>query len=159
LQSIQGFVGLNVQTNSSNFGFNPFTKHKRFSYLSVDIKEARVAYHDRFASHLDLLRRMRNDLTDNVALGMTLGPSGAYYFPKLSHAEYRIPAFTDTVVDAVGAGDAYFSLTSALVQVGSPEILVPFLGNVFAGLKTKIIGNKSAVSRAQLIKAATSLLK
>ena len=160
LSETPGFVALNVQTNSSNHGFNPFTKHRRFSYLSLDTNEVRVAYHDRFTAPIDLVRRIRKEFAQNCEpVSMTLGASGAYYFPNDGVSEFHVPAFTDRVVDATGAGDAYFGLTSLLVKVGCPDVIVPFLGNCFAGLKTKIVGNKSSVSRSQLIKAVTSILK
>jgi len=160
LQKVEGFIALNVQTNSSNFGFNPFTKHKHFSYLSIDTKEARLAYHDRFSAPMEITRRICSDYRyRNMSLSMTLGSAGSYFFPKGGTKEIYVPAFADSVVDATGAGDAFFALTSVLVKVGCPEIMIPFLGNVFAGLKTKIIGNKSSVTRAQLIKAASSILK
>ena len=150
VSGLSGFVGLNVQTNSSNLGFNPFTKHKRFSYLSIDTKEVRVAYHDRYAAPLDLARRLKRELDGiQATVGMTLGPNGAYYFPTQR----------DSVVDATGAGDAFFALTSLLVKAECPDILIPFLGNVYAGLKTKIIGNKAAVTKAQLVKAVSAILK
>ncbi|MBI3556188.1 MAG: adenylyltransferase/cytidyltransferase family protein [Deltaproteobacteria bacterium] len=160
VDALDGFVTVNVQTNSSNLGFNPYTKHKRFAYLSIDTKEAQIAYHDRFSSPRDLARRLREDLTRvGTAFSMTLGSNGSYYFPNRGREELHVAAFADNVVDATGAGDAFFGLTSLLVKSGCPDILVPFLGNVFAGLKTRIIGNKSSVSRAQLVKAVTSILK
>lgn len=159
LKSVSTFMAANVQTNSSNFGFNPFTKHKKFTYLSIDLKEARVAFQDRFSPHLELAMRVRERChAMSAAVSMTLGPMGAFYLPP-GRPEIKSPAFTDVVVDAVGAGDAYYAMTTILIRAGAPEIFVPFLGNVFAGLKTKIIGNKASVTRAQLIKAVTSILK
>lgn len=156
----KGFVGLNVQTNSSNFGFNPYTKHRRFSYLSIDTKEVRVAYHDRQTPPLDLFAKLHNDIrTSEASCAMTLGASGSYYYSAKNGDRYFCPAFSDKVVDATGAGDAYFGMTSLLVESGCPEIFIPFLGNVFAGLKTKILGNKKPVSKALLMKAVTSILK
>ena len=158
--TLPGFLSVNVQTNSSNFGFNPFTKHSKFSYLCIDTKEARVAYHDRFSSPLDLVNRISMDLRPKgAAIGMTVGPNGAYYFPKVDPQAYAAPAFADKVVDATGAGDAYFALTSLLVKIGCPPVMVPFIGNVFAGLKTEIIGNKSPVTRAKLYKSISSILR
>jgi cytidyltransferase-like protein len=160
LAQSKGFVAANVQTNSSNFGFNPFTKHKRFSYLSIDLKEARVAFQDRFSASLDLAVNVREKCANlDAGVSMTLGPMGSFYLPPGTKKEIKVPAFTDVVVDAVGAGDAYFALTSVLIRAGVPDIFVPFLGNVFAGLKTKIIGNKASVTRAQLIRAVTFILK
>jgi len=157
---LHGFLALNVQTNSSNFGFNPYNKHTRFDYLSIDSRELRVAYHDRNSPVMELVRRLRSEIgLLGGRLSITLGAQGAKYFTNHSDTEYSAPAYTDTIVDATGAGDAYFGITSLLVKAGCPEEMIPFIGNVFAGLKTKIIGNKSAVSRAQLLKALTAILK
>ena len=90
---------------------------------------------------------------------MTLGSNGSYFFSGRSDQEYFSPAFADNVVDATGAGDAFFCLTSCLLNAKSEPELIPFLGNVFAGLKTKIIGNKNAVSKASLVKAVGAILK
>ena len=162
VNALDKFVALNVQTNSSNFGFNPFTKHTNYSFLSMDLKEARIAYHDRFSTEKDLCFKIWNDLKEkNLSLTVTLGPNGSYYFQNQGpETEFvHTPAFTDRVIDPVGAGDAFFGITSMLTCLKAPPILASFMGNVFAGLKTKIIGNKSAVDKAQYIKAMTSILK
>lgn len=157
---MNSFIALNVQANSSNYGFNIFRKHKRFSYLSLDTREARLAYNDRYSPAVDLGRRARNDLARiDASVAMTLGPNGSYFFPSGSQAEHFSPAFADNVVDATGAGDAFFGITAALLRSQCEPDLIPFVGNVFAGLKTKIIGNKSSVSKAQLLKAIGAVLK
>lgn len=159
MEDVQSYVGLNVQTNSSNYGFNLFTKHKRFDYLSIDTREARLAMHDRYTSNLDLARIVRKKINKTSAFTVTLGGGGSCYFPKSVDSEILAPAFADKIVDATGAGDAYFALTTLLIRVGCPHKLVPFLGNIFAGLKTKIIGNKMAITKAQLMKATAAILK
>jgi bifunctional ADP-heptose synthase (sugar kinase/adenylyltransferase) len=160
LEHFEGFVSLNVQTNSSNFGHNPFTKHRRFSFLNVDTREVRIAFQDRFTAPLELAREAQRRLSSTKAtLAMTTGPNGSYFFPGDADRYYHSPAFADGVVDATGAGDAFFALTSLLVKEGCPDELIPFLGNVFAGLKTKIMGNKSFVTKPQLLKSVASILK
>ncbi|MGE4132057.1 MAG: PfkB family carbohydrate kinase, partial [Bdellovibrionales bacterium] len=157
---INSFIALNVQTNSSNYGFNIFSKHKRFNYLSLDTREVRIAYHDRYSAPIDISRRVRDDLkTSGASVAMTLGSNGSYFFTSTENREYFSPAFADNVVDATGAGDAFFCITAALHKANCPPDLIPFVGNVFAGLKTKIIGNKSAVTRAALTKAIGAILK
>lgn len=162
MSDLTGFVGLNVQTNSSNYGFNPFTKHKRYNYLTMDLQEARIAYHDRSSPHQALVSRIYRDITEKYGsdrcLGVTLGHNGSYFFIG-NEEPIKTAAFADTVVDPIGAGDAYFAMTSLLVKVGCKPELVTFIGNVFAGLKTRIIGNKSPVSKSQLVRAVTSILK
>ncbi len=158
-KKINAFIALNVQTNSSNYGFNIYRKHKRFNYLALDTREARLAYHDRYSPPVDIVRRASEDMRKiDAGMAMTVGPNGSYYFPAKGGESFA-PAFTDNVVDATGAGDAFFCLTAALVKTDCPADLVPFIGNVFAGLKTKIIGNKSSVTKAQLTKAIGAILK
>lgn len=155
LEHVQKFIGLNVQTNSSNYGFNPYTKHQKFDYLCLDTREARLARHDRYSHPLSVAHSIKESI--KRPFGFTAGPGGAYYMYGAN--TYYSPAFSDTVIDATGAGDAYFAITTCLVALGILPELVPFIGNVFAGLKTKIIGNKEAVSKASLIKAIEGILK
>ena len=152
---IKSFVALNSQTNSSNLPFNPFTKHKNYSYLCIDTREARIAFHDKNASPEELVE-MIAEKSAGYCHSMTLGSNGAYF---VSDKPHHSPAFADQVIDATGAGDAYFAITSLLCKVGAPPEMIPFLGNVFAGLKTKIIGNKASVTKAQFQKALTGILK
>jgi len=147
------FVGLNVQTNSSNYGFNIYDKHMRWNYLCLDTRELRLAEHDRFAAPLEIARKIHN-LGERI--GVTVGPNGAYL---VGEGEYFSPAFADNIVDATGAGDAYFAITTVLLASGCNPALVPFIGNVFAGLKTQIIGNKRGVTKASLLKACQGILK
>lgn len=90
---------------------------------------------------------------------MTTGPHGAHYFSANGKSEVQSPAFASKVIDATGAGDAFFGITALLVKVGAPEVMIPFLGNVFAGLKAKIIGHQTSVTKAQFVKAVTGILK
>ncbi len=157
MSQIKCFMGLNVQTNSSNFGFNVHTKHTHFNYLCIDTREARLASHDRYSSPSDVARDIRKKLKSDVSLGVTFGSNGSALF--YGYDVYKCPAFSKVVIDATGAGDAYFAITTVLLASACDPALIPFIGNVFAGLKTKIIGNKSSVSKASLLKACTGILK
>jgi rfaE bifunctional protein nucleotidyltransferase chain/domain len=149
------FVALNVQANSSNFGFNTFKKHSHWNYLCIDKRELQLGFNDRGTHPNILAQRLSKDCG---TVGVTLGQSGSGYFDKDGWFSL-CPAFTDNIVDATGAGDAYFAITSLLVYLGCEPEIITFVGNVFAGLKTKIIGNKSAVTKAQLLKACAGILK
>lgn len=149
------FKALNVQTNSSNYGFNSFKRHSKFDYLVIDLRELRLAYQDRTTSAYDL--GMWAHLEYKAPIAVTLGPEGSLFY-KDGEA-YACPAFCDKVVDAIGAGDAFLAITSLLVKTDAHPILIGFLGNVFAGLKAKIIGNKSAVSKDSLLRACAAILR
>lgn len=151
----EAFRALNVQTNSSNYGFNVFTKHQEWDYLVLDQREIRLAYNDRKTSAIDL--GMRAHGFNAAPVGLTMGPQGSSLF--FNGQAYSCPAFADTIVDTIGAGDAYFALTSLLVRVNAHPVIINFLGNVFAGLKTKIIGNKASVTKVELLKTCEAILK
>lgn len=153
------FRALNVQTNSSNYGFNVFTKHSRFDYLVTDLRELRLAYNDRDSSALLLLKRVAHESNAPapVAVAVTLGPDGSAFYQN--GQIFTCPAFTDKVLDATGAGDAYLAITSLFVKAGAHPIITNFVGNVFAGLKTKINGNTASVTKAQLLSSCAAILK
>jgi len=154
LKSQKGFIGLNVQANSSNFGFNVYTKHERWDYLCIDRRELSLAHNDRNSDPMVLGRSVWDK--HGKPLSVTLGPNGSALWSK--EGLHNSPAFSDSVVDATGAGDAYFAITTLLVATGCHPELTTFVGNVFAGLKTKIIGNKHPVSKAALLKAIKGIL-
>lgn len=151
---LNGFITLNVQTNSSNYGFNVFTKHHNYSYLTLDVKEARLAFNDRHSDPGVLCAKITRNI--GKPFSMTLGANGSKF---VDNTLFYSPAFASNIIDATGAGDAFFAITSLLLKVDCPRSIIPFIGNVFAGLKTKIIGNKSSVTKAQLFKSLESILK
>lgn len=152
LNYIDTQIALNVQTNSSNYGFNVFTKHKSYDYLSIDLREARLAWNNRSMTPDELIKALP-DKNKGFCHSLTLGKNGSYFNTEFS------PAFADQVIDATGAGDAYFAITALLVKAQCPTELIPFIGNVYAGLKTKVVGNKSAITKAALLKALEGILK
>lgn len=156
ISELDGFIATNVQTNSGNFGFNPFTKHKHYNYISIDERECRLAMHDRITPTLDLTRKTVEEKIKKP-VSITLGSEGSLFF-DLQQNEHLCPAFFTEIVDTTGAGDAYFALTSLLVKLGLPGPIIPFLGNCFAGLQTRIIGNKTAVSKVDFVRTVKSLL-
>ena len=157
LDNVPGFKALNVQTNSSNFGFNLLTKHKKFDFLTVDTREARLAAHDRYSERDELFKKIRSIVPGSCNhLAMTLGPHGSCY------AEHGVitmsPAFADKVIDATRAGDAFFAIASLFIKVGAPPEIIPFVGNVFAGLKLRLLGNEGIITKGEFVKAAKSIL-
>lgn len=157
LGQVPRFIGLNVQTNSDNFGFNPFTKHERYDYLSIDERECRVATHDRLTPRLELAGATIRERIRRSA-SVTLGTAGSLYFDDEGRS-FTCPTFFRDVIDTTGAGDAYFAITSVLSKLRAPGPVVPFIGNCYAGLKTRIIGNKAAVTKVDLVRTVQSLLR
>ncbi len=148
-QHFSSFVATNVQTNSGNLGFNPFTKHQKYNYLSMDERECRLAVHDRLTPIRELAQKTVKTKIKKPA-AITLGQAGSLYFDR-KQKEHFCPVFFREVVDTIGAGDAYFTITALLAKQNVPGEIIPFIGNCYAGLKTRILGNKEAVSKEDLI--------
>ena len=156
LANVNSFRALNVQTNSGNFGYNLFHKHSYYDYLVIDERELRLGMHDRFSDVRELARKSQQEAV-NRPMCVTLGVEGSMYLGA-EHGEAESPTYFSEPVDTTGAGDAFFAVTALLANRGADPLLIPFLGNLFAGLKTKIIGNKTSVSRLDFIRAISGLL-
>ncbi len=156
INNSNNFISLNVQTNSENYGFNCYHKHKNFDYLSIDERECRIGMHDRFSPIDKLSRKLHDKL--KIPMSITLGAKGSMFFDK-DGRQNICPSLFNYVVDTTGAGDAYFLLTSLLQKQNIKDpLVIPFLGNVYAGIKTGIIGNSSSVSKIDFIRTLKSIL-
>ena len=150
------FLAVNAQTNSLNFGFNPITKYQNPDYVSIDERELRICFADKFTNIKKLIRRL-SKLINCSQINITLGDSGTLYWQKGKF--YSAPIFSGEIVDTLGAGDAFFAITSLLAQQEVPPLLVPFVGNCVGALAVKILGNKKPIEAKSLFKFIEGLLK
>ena len=152
------FLAVNVQANGGNFGFNLITKYRRADFICIDSMEARLATHDKFGDIADLITRQLPERIDCSKIIVTLGSQGCLAIER-GQGLWRVPALTSTIVDTVGAGDAFFAITAPLVAAGVPMEVVGLIGNAAGALKVGIVGHRSSVEKPSLIKFITALLK
>lgn len=151
------FLAVNTQTNSSNIGFNLITKFPRADYVCIDEPEMRLACHDRFSKLENLILSISKRLSCEKII-VTRGHKGCLVYSR-KEGFVAIPVFSKEIVDRIGAGDAYFSLTAPCVYKKAPIEMVGFIGNLVGAMKVLIVGNRSSVEPVPLIKYMTSLLK
>jgi rfaE bifunctional protein nucleotidyltransferase chain/domain len=151
------FLAVNCQSNSANQGFNLITRYPRADYVCIDAPEARLALGDRTSPMGEIAHRIEK-LTDTSKLIITQGKHGCVTYER-GGVVHTIPAFAKNVVDTVGAGDAFLSVTSPLVAAGGPMHQIGFIGNVVGALKVEIVGHRRFIEKPDLIKAITGLLK
>jgi bifunctional ADP-heptose synthase (sugar kinase/adenylyltransferase) len=151
------FLAVNAQTNSANIGFNLITKYPRADYICIDEAEMRLATHDNISPMEYLLNDVAKTLKCAQA-SATLGHKGALVYDT-KRGLTSIPVFSREVVDRVGAGDAYLSLTSPCAAAGFAPEVIGFIGNAVGALKIRIVGNKSSVEPVSLFKYINTLLK
>jgi len=131
------FLAVNVQTNSANYGYNLVTKWYDVDYAVIDEKELRLACGDKKGAIGDLAANL--DVANILAV--TLGHEGSVTYQGGGFVEY-FPPVASSVVDTVGAGDAFLSITAPLVALGLPLTVVGLLGNAYGAMKVSIFGNK-----------------
>ena len=143
---IDTFLAVNAQTNSANIGFNLITKYPRADYIVIDEPEARLAAADRTSHIEDVIQKLAHGRCERFVV--THGTQGAYGY---DHGKfYYCKAFTDRVVDTMGAGDAFFAITAPMAKTGSMEDLL-LIGNAAGALKTQIVGHRKPVTKGELI--------
>jgi len=151
------YLALNVQTNSANFGYNLITKYPHADYICIDEPEMRLACHDRISDLKPLITKVSKKMKcDNIII--TRGhKSSLAYSKKKGFSE--IPIFSTQIVDRIGAGDAYASVTSPCVFKGAPMDMAGVIGNAVGAMKVLIVGNRASVEPGPLYKYITTLLK
>ena len=140
------YLAVNAQTNSSNIGYNLITKYPRADYIVIDEPEARLAAADRDGNIEDVMHMLAHGRCERFVV--THGTHGAYGY---DHGKfYHCKAFTDRIVDTMGAGDAFFSITAPMSKTGDMEDLL-LIGNAAGALKTQIVGHRKPVTKEALI--------
>ncbi len=151
------YLALNVQTNSSNIGFNLVSKFPRADYICIDEPELRLACHDQLTPIELLVKQITGDMKCERAV-ITRGHRGSLAYSKKEGFSY-VPVFSKEVVDRIGAGDAFFSITAPGVFQKIPMEIAGVIGNAVGALKVLIVGNRSSVEPGPLLKYIGTLLK
>lgn len=151
------FLAVNTQTNSANTGYNLITKYPRADYVCIDEPEIRLATSSKFGDMKELMRQVSSRLKcDRVTV--TRGHRGSITYA--GNGEFHeVPVLSHDVVDRVGAGDAYLSITSPCVAMGYPMDIVGFIGNAVGALAVLVVCNRSSIEEVPLFKFITTLLK
>jgi len=156
IQERAPYLALNVQTNSSNFGYNPITKYRRADAFALDETEMRLAYRDRTGELPPLLAALHEHLGAQAGW-LTLGSEGALSIDAEGEIRHT-PALTLHVVDTLGAGDAFFALASAAARLEQPTPVSALIGALAGALAVNVAGNSEAVDRTGFLKFANTVL-
>ncbi len=142
------FLATNVQTNSSNMGFNYITKYSRSDYMTSNEQELRLAMSNRFGSFDSLIESLKSNTNFSNVL-LTMGSSGCMLITK--KGVFSAPSLTDKIKDVVGAGDAVFAITSLMSRLDADPEIITFIANCVGAIAVNIMGNKESVTKDALI--------
>ena len=70
-----------------------------------------------------------------------------------------MPVFNYNVLDTMGSGDAFFSISSLISRLSDDQELITFMGNVAGSLKVSIEGHSKNIDYINYVKYVESLLK
>lgn len=151
------FLAVNAQTNSANRGFNLITKYPRADFVCIDEPEARLAVADRYSPIEQICDKLKKRM-DCRNFIITHGKLGCVVYSGDDDIQ-RIPALIDEAIDTIGAGDAFFSVAAPLIGGGCNPFIAGFIGNAVGAMKVRIVGHRHQITRPEIVKYITSLLK
>jgi len=150
------FVGVNTQTNAGNMGYNTISKYPTADYICIDEPEIRLDSREKEADLQSLIENLSKKLKCNN-ITITRGVNGCMVYSKDGFCQ--VPGLSGKVLDSMGAGDAFLSITTPLVSIGTPMEVVGFIGNAVGGMAVTIVGNKESVDKISLLKYIKTIMK
>lgn len=150
-------LAVNCQTNSNNHGFNIINRrYRRADVFTLDQTELNLAVGRR---HIDY----GNELT---SLARRLGSSYAWLTRGAHETLGRncvtdisaCPPFERSVVDTLGAGDAFCAVAALAAASRVPLNVATFMGQLAGAQAVKITGNSEPIRKTRLLKAAMAML-
>lgn len=151
------FLAVNTQANAGNRGFNTISRYPRADYVCLAEHEIRLETRNVSGPLRPIMEEMVKKINCQRFV-VTRGRQGAYVSDDQG-GFIAVPSFAQNVVDRVGAGDAFFALTSLAAALGVSIEILGFIGNVTGSLAVEILGNKKPVDKLSIEKYITSLMK
>ena len=151
------FLAVNTQSNAGNLGYHVISNYPRADYVSVAENEMRLESRDRRGDLRPMIESVSQRLNCPRVV-VTRGKRGCSVY-RQNEGHLDIPAFASQVVDRIGAGDAFLSITSLCAALDAPMEVLGFIGNVVGAQAVAIVGNKSSIERIPLSRHIEHLLK
>ncbi|MBI5572143.1 MAG: adenylyltransferase/cytidyltransferase family protein [Desulfomonile tiedjei] len=150
-------LAVNTQANAGNRGFHTIARYPRANYVCIAEHEIRLEMRDSTGPLKPMIQSLVKRTGTDLFV-VTRGRNGCV----VSDAEGQfvaVPSFAQNVVDRVGAGDAFLSVTALAAAQGVNQEVLGFIGNAAGGLAVGTIGNLKPVDKRNLQKYVTSLMK
>lgn len=149
------FLALNAQFNAGNFGYHTISKYHHADYVCMAENEIKMEQRNQWGD----LRKMILGLSTKLNCGKIVITRGNYGCLCYDQRFTEIPAFAHQIVDRMGAGDAFLSLTALCMVQQAPMEVVGFIGNVVGAEAIATVGHRKSINRVSLFKHIESLLK
>lgn len=151
------FLAVNTQANAGNRGYHTISCYERCDFVSLAEPELRLDMRDTKTGIIPLTDRLQRQ-TQASMVAVTRGKQGSF-IQTADGTGVLVPAFASKVVDRIGSGDAFFSMASLAASMQVKPELVGFLGNIIGSIAVGILGNKKSITKGDVMRLVTSLLK
>lgn len=159
INSIKKSKYINCQANSSNFGYNKFTKYSNAKILTCDEDEYRLSLGENFEKLENIIKNNKNKLKNISKMVITSGKQGSYCIDK-NKITFVKSLKINNMIDSIGCGDVYFSYIilfdklKNMVKFNNKEIMI--LCHLAASLHSKYFANSKLIDRIEFIKGLKS---
>lgn len=152
------YLAVNTQINSGNRGYHVINRYSRADFVSLNEPELRLAAHNRH----DPLEEVSETVAGKVKAGqlaVTRGTKGVMMVDMNARMFHKVPALSSRVIDRIGAGDAFLSLSALCLGNGVDAQVAAFVGSVAAAMDVQIVCNRDPIDPVSLKKYVSTLLK
>ena len=150
------FLCVNAQSNSANYGFNVISKYKKTNYGCIDLPEAKLAIKNKFKSPVDIALTEIPKVVKCDTFALTLGKNGSLI--RNNNNVFSLEALNNNIIDTMGAGDAFFVITSLYVYKKFSIDEVALIGNCAGSLKVNILGHEKRIEKEDLLTMIKTIL-
>ena len=158
LSKLNKFTALNAQVNASNYGYHSLNKYKKIDSLIINETELRHEIRDKLTNVYTLSKLLKIKYRINNLI-VTRGRNGAFLISDKDNKIIECPAFTDKVIDKVGAGDTMLSVISLCLKLKIPSELSLLLGSLAGAYSVENIGNSKVLQKKDLLRQIEFILK
>lgn len=156
INGIPKYTSLNAQINASNSGFHTLENYKNINTIVINASELRHEMRQRDGNIVELGKTLQNRMKSEKII-ITQGQSGAVLIAK---KKYIIaPAFSNELVDKIGAGDTLLVLISLCLKAGFQDEVAIFVASVAAGMSTARFANSQTIDKNELLNRIKYYLK
>jgi len=152
------FLAVNTQINGGNRGYHVISRYPKADYISLNEPEIRMACHDK-NNELTEVAKKTATLLNAKYTAVTRGVKGVMLLDRENNETFNLPAISTKVVDKIGAGDAFLSLSALCLANDIKPELSAFLGSVAAALDVQIVCNRDFIDPIAVKKYVTTLFK
>ena len=124
-------------------------------YFSIDEPEARLALSDNHSNTANLFKKFKK-LIKFKSASITFGKNGSYSYYK--NKVYFSPALTSRPIDTLGAGDAFFVVSSLISIFSKRPEYIGFFGNLAGVYVVNYLGHRKYLNKEIFLNYAKTFI-